>query len=107
MDTVLLFVAIGLLVYIIYQQNKKERPAEPKSGTNYREHLPELLGKTCEITVKKPLLSIDIAFSITGTVIDFDDEWIVIRKEGKKQNMMKIFRIDNINGIKELSEMKS
>lgn len=101
MNTLFLIMIIVLLVYIIYD-TKKDQELPKKTKLSYQKILPEYLKKMCEITLKEPLASIDIMFSVKGILVDADDEWIMIEVECKKKKVLKMFRIDNIKSIKEL-----
>ena len=63
--------------------------------------LPQYIGKHCEITVKDPLVYIDIMHSVKGLLLDVDDEWIMLECKGKK-TIKKILRISNISSVKEI-----
>ena len=96
----LLFIIIGLLIYIICEMKKgEENQREP--NCSFREVLGDYRGKICEITVKEPLM-IDIMFSVRGILVDLDDEWVMVKTQDKKKKSIKIFRIDNVSGIKEI-----
>lgn len=101
MNTLFLIIIIVLLVYIIYD-TKKDQELPKKTKLFYQKILPEYLKKMCEITLKEPLTSIDIMFSVKGILVDADDEWVMIEVECKKKKVLKMFRIDNIKSIKEL-----
>lgn len=101
MSTLLLIIIIALLMYIIYSM-RKGVVNTPKSEFSYQKILPDYLQKTCEIILKEPLYSIDIMFSIKGILVDADDKWVMIEIEHKKKKILKLFRIDNINSMKEL-----
>lgn len=101
MNTLFLIIIIVLLVYIIYD-TKKDQELPKKTKLSYQKILPEYLKKMCEITLKEPLASIDIMFSVKGILVDADDEWVMIEVECKKKKVLKMFRIDNIKSIKEL-----
>lgn len=101
MNTLFLIIIIVLLVYIIYD-TKKDQELPKKTKLSYQKILPEYLKKMCEITLKEPLASIDIMFSVKGILVDADDEWVMIEVEYKKKKVLKMFRIDNIKSIKEL-----
>lgn len=101
MNTLFLIIIIVLLVYIIYD-TKKDQELPKKTKLSYQKILPEYLKKMCEITLKEPLTSIDIMFSVKGILVDADDEWVMIEVECKKKKVLKMFRIDNIKSIKEL-----
>lgn len=96
----LLFIIIGLLIYIICEMKKgEENQREPHCS--FREVLADYRGKICEITVKEPLM-IDIMFSVRGILVDLDDEWVMVKTQDKKKKSIKIFRVDNVSGIKEI-----
>lgn len=95
-----MLIIIGLLIYVLCEL-KKDKP-KPKPQLPYKEILPQYLNKTCEITVKTPLPSIDIIYNIKGTLIAVDPEWIMLETHTKKKTTTKIFRISNISGIKEI-----
>ena len=79
----LLFIIIGLLIYIICEMKKgEENQGEPYCS--FRKRLPDYRGKTCEITVKEPLM-IDIMFSVRGILVDLDDEWVMVETQDKKK----------------------
>lgn len=96
----LLFIIIGLLIYIICEMKKGEEN-QGEDRCSFRKLLPDYRGKTCEITVKEPLM-IDIMFSVRGILVDLDDEWVMVETQDKKKKSIKIFRVDNVSGIKEI-----
>lgn len=102
MTTFLVLVVIGLVVYLIVELKKEDK--ETKKRISYRELLPEYYQKNCEIRVKKPMPSIDIMYSIKGVLANMDDEWVMLEQEGKKKTAVKMLRIENIAGIKEIVE---
>ena len=71
--TFFLIVIIGLLIYLISEYKKEKKPFGDRLP--WKKLLPEYIGKACEITVKDPLVNIDIMFSVTGILRDVDDEW--------------------------------
>ena len=95
-------VIIILLIYIIYEI-KKNQGTKEEPECSFQDILPEFVGKTCEITLKEPLMMIDAVCSVKGTLADVDDEWVVMETWRKKKNT-KIFRIKNISGINDLSD---
>ncbi len=97
-----LIVITGLLIYLISEYKKDKKPASARLP--WEKLLPEYIGKTCEITVKDPLVNIDIMFSVTGILRDADDEWLVMECTEKKKKVLKIFRIENIGGVKEIGK---
>lgn len=100
--TFFLIVIIGLLIYLISEHKKEKKPSGDRLP--WKKLLPEYIGKTCEITVKNPLVNIDIMFSVTGILRDVDDEWLEIECTEKTKKVLKIFRIENIGGVKEIGE---
>ena len=69
---------------------------------SYQKVLPEYLNKMCEITLKEPLVALDIMFSAKGILVDMDEEWVMLEMDTKKKKVIKMFRIDNISSIKEI-----
>lgn len=100
MTNYLLIVAIGLLVYMICERKKGEK--EETAGISYREIIPKLSGKDCEITVKDPMFDIDVVYSMQGIILDVDDEWVMVEQREKKKKSVKVIRIENIEGMKEI-----
>lgn len=100
MTNFLVLVVIGLLVYIICEYKKEGK--EVKKEISYKEVLPQFLNKNCEIILKESLVSIDALYSVKGVLTDVDEEWIMLEMVGKSKKKMKVLRIDNIGGIKEI-----
>lgn len=100
MTNFLVLIVIGLLVYIICEY--KEEGKEVKKEISYKEVLPQFLNKNCEIILKESLVSIDALYSVKGVLTDVDEEWIMLEIVGKSKNKIKVLRIDNIGGIKEI-----
>lgn len=100
MTNFLILVVIGLLVYIICEYKKEGK--EVKKEISYKEVLPQFLNKNCEIILKESLVSIDALYSVKGVLTDVDEEWIMLEMVGKSKKKMKVLRIDNIGGIKEI-----
>lgn len=100
MTNFLVLIVIGLLVYIICEYKKEGK--EVKKEISYKEVLPQFLNKNCEIILKESLVSIDALYSVKGVLTDVDEEWIMLEMVGKSKKKMKVLRIDNIGGIKEI-----
>ncbi len=103
MTDILLIIIIALLAYVIHilkEQSGNDKKEEKK--ISYQKVLPEYLSKMCEITLKEPLVALDIMFSVKGILIDLDEEWVMLEVEVKKKKVVKMFRIDNISSIKEI-----
>lgn len=109
MDTLFGFIIILMLLYIIDILKKEKTIKTEKSDSkdkkfSYTDVLSQYKGKKCEIIVKRPMLGIDAVFNIQGTIVDWDNNWIVMRTESKKTVSKKIFRTDNISSVKEIIE---
>lgn len=102
----LIIVVICLLVYLIadMEKLKKEDCKKGKKEDSIKELLPKLKGRSCEITINKPLASIDILYQIKGSILDSDDEWVLLSYSKRKKTVRKMFRITLITDIKELSD---
>ena len=100
MTIFLLIVIIGLLIYIICEYKKENRKVDTK--ISWEKLLPGYVGKNCEIVIKEPLVNIDVMYSVKGIMTDVDDEWLEMECTVKKKKVLKIFRIANVNGIKEI-----
>lgn len=100
MTNFLVIVVIGLLIYIICEYKKEEK--ELKKDISYKEVVPQFLGKNCEIVLKKSLVSIDAIYSVKGILTDVDEEWIMLERVEKSKKKVRVLRIDNISGIKEI-----
>ena len=99
----LLIVIIGMLIYIICEYKKEKKTDKNRQKQMpWGKLLPEYVGKNCEIVVKDPLVNIDIMYSVKGILTDVDDEWLEMECTIKKKKVLKIFRIDNISGVKEI-----
>lgn len=100
MTTFLILVVMGLVIYLIAEYKKGDK--EVKKTVSYKEILPEYLEKNCEIRVKNPMPSIDIMYSLKGVLTDMDDEWLMLEQKGKKKTVVKVLRIENVAGVKEI-----
>lgn len=103
MTDILLIIIIALLAYVIHilkEQSGNDKKEEKK--ISYQKVLPEYLNKMCEITLKEPLVALDMMFSAKGILIDLDEDWVMLEVEVKKKKVVKMFRIDNISSIKEI-----
>ena len=100
MTNFLVIVVIGLLIYIICEYKKEEK--ELKKDISYKEVVPQFLDKNCEIVLKKSLVYIDAIYSVKGILTDVDEEWIMLERVEKSKKKVRVLRIDNISGIKEI-----
>lgn len=97
----LLFVIVGLLIYLVTDRRREVKPKDRKS---YKEILPEFLDKECEINVNKPLFSMDVLYTMRGRLVDLDDEWLMLEQMNKKKKVVRVFRIELVSGIKEIRD---
>lgn len=101
MTEILLLIVVFQLAWIIGHL-KKDPVQTEKIQLAYRKVLPDYLNKRCEITLREPLAAIDAMYNVTGTLVDFDEDWVMLEVQTKKRKTMKMFQIDNIAGIKEI-----
>ena len=97
---IIIVVELAYMIYFLKQQFGQEKVEKRKMS--YKKVLSEYLNKNCEIIVKEPMPSIDIMFSVKGILMDLDDEWLVLEVETKKKKTWKMFRISNIESVKEI-----
>ena len=103
MTDLLLIIIIGMLGYMIYYMKKLSgEDKKEKLKLSFEKILPDYVGKRCEIYVNDSMVSINIVISVTGVLVDMDDEWLMMEVENKKKKVQKIFRIDNVKSIKEI-----
>lgn len=100
MTDILLIIIILLLAYLTYHLKHPKETAEKKQKElNYINILPDYINKKCEIIVKKPLAEIDVTFNVQGTLVDMDEEWLMLEVKTKKKQSMKMLRIENVSSI--------
>ena len=109
MTTVLMFFMVFMLAYGIYflcthlEKEEKNGEKEPQKGENgWAEILPGYRGRTIEIVVKDPMFGIEVIHSQKGVLRDLDDQWLEMVCEEKKKKIIKIIRVDQISGVKEI-----
>lgn len=95
-----LIVIICQLAWIIHRMKKPEQ--KPEKTMDYQKIIPDYIGKQCELILKKPLYELGNMFSITGTVLDCDEVWVLVEERGEKP-AQKLLRISNIRSIKEIT----
>lgn len=100
MIEILLTVIVCQLGCIIHWIKTPEK--EEKDFMVYSKVMPQYSGKMCELILKEPLYGIDIAYSVTGKIIDCDEAWAVIEVSDKKRTVQKMIQISNIHSIKEI-----
>ena len=104
MTTVLMFLMVFMLAYGIYflcthleKEEKNGKKAPQKDGHGWAEILPGYRGRTIEIVVKDPMFGIGVIHSQKGIF-----QWIEIVCEEKKKKVIKMIRLDQISGVKEI-----
>ena len=93
MTTFLLLVIIGFMIYFAAEHHKEKKAAVPELP--WKKILPEYVGR-------ESMPSIDVMYKARGVLRDVDGEWIELECSEKKKKMIKIFRISNIEGVKEI-----
>lgn len=106
MTNFLLLIIIIILLYQVYTHGKLDN--KEKKQKNYNDILPSLKGKCCEISWERYFNGLDYlqvySDNTKGTIIDFDDEWIIIEIQRKKENVYEVIRKSFISDIKEIYE---
>ena len=101
MTTALMVLMVFLLGYGIYFLcTHLEKEEKDESG--WSEILPGYLGRTIEVVVKDPMFGIGVIHSQKGVLRDLDDQWLEMVCEEKKKKIIKIIRLDQISGVKEI-----
>lgn len=104
----LLTIAVVYCLYELYHLKKKiedDKTTQAKSEnstTLFVERLRQLKHHTCEITLKEPLIFIDVMYKVKGKIIDSDHEWVLISCMKNKKEQQKIIRISVIKDMKEI-----
>ena len=109
MTTVLMFFMVFMLAYGIYflcthleKEEKNGKKAPQKDGHGWAEILPGYRGRTIEIVVNDPMFGIGVIHSQKGILQDLDDQWMEMVCEEKKKKVIKMIRLDQISGVKEI-----
>lgn len=96
-------VMLGYMAYMMHTERKQKRTGETdKPQLPMAQILPDYLNKKCELKVKDAMVAIDVMFSATGTLVDLDDEWLMLEVETKKKTITKLLRVDSIKSVKEI-----
>ena len=95
---------IGLLAYLAveYTERKGKEKQREATESDWKKILAEYLGKSCEVTIKEPMVNIDVIYSTRGILRDMDDEWLELECEEKKGTVVRIIRLDQVKGAKEI-----
>lgn len=100
---IIIAVMLGYVTYMMHTERKQirtERTDTPQ--LSMAQILPDHLNKKCELRVKDAMVAIDVMFSATGTLVDLDDEWLMLEVDTKKKTVRKPIRVDSVKGIKEI-----
>lgn len=100
MIEVLLLIIVCQLGYVIHTMKNPEK--KEKKNMDYSKVMPQYIGKECELILKEPLYAIDIMYSVTGKIMDCDENWVVIEVTEKKKTVQKMIQISNIGSLKEI-----
>ena len=95
---------IGLLTYLAveYTERKEKEKRREATESDWKKFLAEYLGKSCEVTIKEPMVNIGVIYSTRGILRDMDDEWLELECEEKKGTVVRIIRLDQVKGAKEI-----
>lgn len=102
MNEFLLIVIIGMIGYLIYDRDNQKQPQVEK--TIIDDYLIEMVGKFCEISLKEWLVNIDCVYTIKGTILDIDDDWVAIEVVKKNTKKVKVIRKTLISEVKEIRQ---
>lgn len=102
MNEFLLIVIIGMIGYLISVRDKEKLPQVEK--TMIDDCLMEMVGKFCEISLKEWLVYIDCVYTIKGTILDIDDDWIAIEVVKKNTKKVEVIRKTLISEVKEIRQ---
>lgn len=94
---------LGYMTYMMHKEKKQKQTGTPdKQQLPMAQILPDYLNKKCELRVKDAMMAIDVLYSATGTLIDLDDEWLMLEVETKKKTVRKLLRVDSVRSVKEI-----
>ena len=102
MNGFLLFVIAVTLIYIAYKMPKKENIQREEDAASKQERmvarqLTTLRGATCELVMANTFVTFE------AQVLDSDDEWVLLRVPGRKQDERRVVRISQIREVRELA----
>lgn len=107
MTEFLLLVIAVVVIYIAYKlpkdpaRAKGEEQVASKKELMITQRLPQLKGRLCEFTVKN-LTTFDGGLVGKATVLDADDEWVLLSVSKRKGAVTKAVRIATIEDVKEI-----
>lgn len=103
-DFLLLIIAVllGYMTYMMHKEKKKQTGEPDKQQLPMAQILPDYLNKKCELRVKDAMVAIDVMYSATGTLVDMDDEWLMLEVETKKKTVRKLLRVNSVKSVKEI-----
>ena len=109
----LLLVAIGLLIYLVWKvgkiapsADKAENDAEATACAEEQVAAmlnPSLVGKRCVVELKLDGVSLlDSCQTGKAVLLDYDDEWVLLEQGSEKRPFKRAIRITQIRSISEL-----
>ena len=98
-----LLIIIGLLVYMISTKDKEKKPIKEEKDI-IDDSLLDMVGKNCEISLKRILFYIEGDACLRGVIKEMDHDWVVIETSKKDKTMTRIIRKDIISHIKIINE---
>lgn len=107
MTEFLLFVIAVTLLYIAWKIPRDKMVVETQAKEAERKQklvkgqLPGLQGRLCEF-VAKDMTVFPNGMTGKGTVLDFDDEWVLVSIPGRKGDVRKVVRISQIDDVREI-----
>lgn len=98
-----LLIIVVLLIYMIYLKEKEKKTIKEEKNT-IDDSLLEMVGKNCEITLKKMLVYIDGDYSLRGVIKEMDQDWLVIETTKKEKTKVRVIRKSIVSSIKMINE---
>ena len=108
MTEILLLVIAVAVVYIACKlpkdpaRKKEEEQVASRKEPMIAQRLPQLKGRLCEFTMKN-LTTFNSGMTGKATVVDVDDEWVLLSVTERKGAVTKAVRIASIDDVKELA----
>ena len=101
---IIIFLTFVFTIYNTYLLSKKKEDPQlnEKQMKMLKERLPDLKNTSVEITFKEPMPMLDLTFQSKGTILDFDDQWLLLSVIIDHHQVQRIVRISMIEDIKEI-----
>lgn len=104
----IIWVVFALLVWTAWNMPTKAEIRRLLSGVGeegrphgWRSAIEGRVGAPCTLTLTEPLYACGTSGELAGTVIDVDDEWVLLEVSDKKGTRQVAVRLDMIKGIEE------